>query len=115
MRPRKTLFVAALVAGAALAAPGGEPAHGQDKLLDYDLVQRTLPQLNELGDRSGAAMLKMHDLTEKLDTGLTTPERKATREEIKATVESYMATKQEMKRVLRAVLDIPPIRRTDEE
>jgi hypothetical protein len=99
----------------ALAAPGGEHARGQDKLLDYELVQRTLPQLKELGGKSGTAMQRMHELTEKLESGLTTPERKATRAEIKQTVESYMGTKQEMKQVLRQVLEIPVIRRTDED
>ena len=115
MRQRKSLIVAALAAGAALAAPAGGPARGQEKLLDYDLVQRTLPRLGELGDKSGAQMIRMHDLVAKLDTGLTTPERKATRAEIKEAVETYMGTKQEMKQVLREVLDIPPVRRTDEE
>ena len=115
MRSRNTLLVAALAAGAALAAPGTERASGQDKLLDYELVQRTLPRLRELGDKSGADMQTMHALIEKLDSGLTTPERAATRAEIKATVESYMATKQDLKRVLREVLEIPPVQRTDAE
>ena len=115
MRPRKTLLVAALAAGAALAAPAGGPAHGQQKLLDYELVQRTLPKLNELGASSHASILEMHELFEKLDSGLTTPERKETRAAIQASVESYMNTKQEMKEVLRDVLEVPSAAKTDEE
>jgi hypothetical protein len=115
MRPRKTLLVAALAAGAALAAPAGAPAHGQQKLLDYELVQRTLPKLKELGGASHASILEMHELFEKLDSGLTTPEKKETRAAIQASVEGYMHTKQEMKQVLRDVLEIQARPKTDEE
>ena len=115
MRSRKTLLVAALAAGAALGAPGGAPARGQEKLLDYELVQRSLPRLSELGEASGAAILEMHELFEKLDTGQTTPERVATRKELKESVERYMSTKKELKRVLREVLELPAVARTDEE
>ncbi len=115
MRSRKTLLVAALAAGVALAAPAGENARGQDELLDYGLVQRTLPRLGELGDESGAAIRKLHDLVGRLDEGLTTPERKATRAEIQKTVEGYLGSKQEMKRILREVLELPPVRLSDKE
>jgi len=118
MQPRMSLIVAAFAAGAGLAllvAPGEQQALGKDKLLDYERVQRTLPQLAELGGKANADMLALHDLTEKLDEGLTTPERKKLRGEIGDTLRSYMATKQGNKDVLRGVLDIKLSARADEE
>ncbi len=117
MPPRKILLVAAALAGAALAARVQPAAHGEGELLDYALVQRTLPKLGELGERAGGDVQKLHELFERLEggPGLTTPERKATRADIKARVEDYMNTKGEMKEVLREVLVIKPSPRTDAE
>ena len=118
MGPRKTLMAAAFAAGAglaALAAPAGEDALGRDKLLDYERVQRALPQMSEIGDQATADMLKLHELTDKLDTGLTTPERKQVREEIGETIRSYMGAKQQTKKLLAPILGIRTSKHTDEE
>ena len=62
-----------------LAAGTTPDAHGQDKkpkkLLDYALVQRTLPRLNELGDASHQNAVNLHNLVDKFDGEMTTPER----------------------------------------
>ena len=116
MAPRKSLLVAAALAGAALAASRPPAAHGEGELLDYALVQRTLPRLQELGTESSTHMQRMHELVEVLEKGQqTTPERKATQTAIKAAVESYMRTKEEMKTVLRKVLRIEASPQTDRE
>ncbi len=115
MRPRTTVLCAALVAGAALAAPGTPDARGEDGMLDYGLVQRTLPKLKELGEASGKDMLTLHDLVDKLDTGLTTPERKETRAQVKSTLEHLMQTKRGVVSEMRGVLNLPVTGRTDRD
>ena len=110
-------MAAAFAAGAGLAlavAPAEQEALGKDKLLDYERVQRTLPQLSEIGDRATASMLKLHELTEKLDTGLTTPEKKQVRTEVGDTIRDYMAAKHETKEALRPLLDLPYSKHSDE-
>lgn len=111
-------MAAAFAAGAGLAllaAPADREALGKDKLLDYERVQRALPQLAEIGDRATADMLKLHGLTDKLETGLTTPERKQVREEIGESLRSYMVAKQDTKEALAPILDIRRSKHTDEE
>ncbi len=118
MRPRFTLTAAALLAGAVLAAPGLAPVFGQEErdLLDYALVQRTLPRLREIGDASGKRMLELHDLMETLDKGgLTTPEQTALREKIRDTLQDYSEGKEDMKDVLRELVRIEPSGLTDQE
>ena len=115
MRPRTTSLCAALVAGAALAAPATPDAHGKEKLLDYQLVQRTLPQLGELGEKTKASAVALHQLVDKLGTGLTTPEQAEVRNQIRAELESLTATKRKTVEVLRTVLELPASTRSDEE
>ncbi len=117
MQSRKALIGVAFATGAALAAlvaPADGEALGKGKLLDYERVQRALPRLGELGTKANADMLALHALTEKLDEGLTTPERKQVRGEIGDMLRDYMATKQASKEILHGVLALPTSKLSDE-
>ncbi len=116
--PRPIITIAATLAlGAALAAPGSEPAHGGEKLMDYELVQRVIPELRELNKHGSENIAKLHALFDELDgeAAITTPERKKLGEAAKVTLEDHLATKKEVVAKLRTAVDLPATGRADKE
>jgi len=116
--PRAIITIAAALAlGAALAAPGSEPAHGGEKLMDYELVQRVIPELRALNKHGSENVAKLHAVFDTLDgeAAITTPERKKLRAEIKAALEDHLATKKEVVAKLRGVVGLPASGRADTE
>ena len=107
---------AAVVAGAALAAPGSRPARGGDKMLDYAKIQRALPELRKLTDHGAQNVKRLHDAVELLgDNPRGEVGRRKARQDVHDILEDHLATKTKVATALRDVLEIPPTGRTDRE
>lgn len=115
MRYSRTILCASLLAGAVLAAPGGPEALAKPELLDYALVQRTLPKLSELGDEGTANVHELHLLVEELRKEPGGENEAQIRAKIRTLLEKHIGTKSEIESVLREVLRMPSSGRSDEE